>query len=195
MCYKINENLTVPTGQDGADGTNGTKGTNGTNGLNAPQILFGVVDPVYPTLTPTSDPAFYINSATYDVWSYASTVWLKKIQGFEAWNDATLLYSGTYINDSSNPLKYRIEGKNCRIYGMVNNSAHSAAVATRSTLMTLPLTHYPSIVGSVYETCIDYALKKNVFVEITSSGVVKLMGDFITFDNQGVFIDITYPIA
>lgn len=101
------------------------------------------------------------------------------------------LYSGTYINGSTSPVKFRKAGyKTVRIKGMTNNSL-SAVSSGDENVFTLPVGYRPLEKQSFV---VSSASLTPVIVEISTAGVVKLKGTLTPFETAATFLNISFDI-
>jgi hypothetical protein len=191
--YKGATGATGSIGSPGATGPQGLQGPTGATGAAGAagaglDTTFGIIAPV---AVPATNPAIYIDTATYDIWKYAGS-WSKIIQGFQGWQSITT-YAGTWQN-SANPLRFRLEGKNVRITGLSSNSA-SFSYITPVTIFTLPVGYRPPV--EIWETAVDITAVSGglLICKITTGGAVSVQGDLTPFDSESGFFNILIPIA
>jgi hypothetical protein len=105
----------------------------------------------------------------------------------------TNLYSGTYNNASTSPVKFRLSGqRTVKIKGMVNNSS-SASVTGDSNVFTLPSGFRP-LERQNFVVASTVAPFTPAIVSISTGGVVTIKGALATFSNTGTYLNITFDI-
>lgn len=104
----------------------------------------------------------------------------------------TPLYSGTYIDDTVSPLRYRGgTGNMVVIRGKVDNSSGAVGIGTDQEVFVLDANNRPSV--DLMFICADVLTPAPVYVSVDTAGSVKIMGTLHVFNNEGVYIDITFP--
>jgi hypothetical protein len=100
-------------------------------------------------------------------------------------------YSGTFINDLSNPIKYRKYGFNnwVTIKGVTNASGGSS-LSTNTVVFTLPVGYRPGQEQRFTVVCGN--TPPMTVVRVKANGEVCIAGDLITTSNIGVYMNIGF---
>lgn len=118
-------------------------------------------------------------------------------QIFEAYKIAmyedfeTPTYSGSYQDDGSSPIRYRRKGKTIRIKGRTGH-ATGGSTSVSEQLFTLPTGYRPK--ENQIFTVPDVSLNNAAFVEVRTSGQIRLRGDLIAFVRDALYINIAFDI-
>lgn len=106
------------------------------------------------------------------------------------WNDIGV-YSGTFTDDSINPMKYRKYGYNnwVTIKGVTNSSSGSS-LASNTVVFTLPQGYRPGQEQLFTAVC-NNAVPVTV-IRVKANGEVCIAGDLITTSNIGVYMNISF---
>ncbi len=190
MAYLITDltGTTVPAGGafpfgDVVDAPNGTVVDKKmvTDLLQTVQKMFD-----YISVVPNSTPDGFANGyQIFDALLYLILTGIAQPQ-------SSVIYSGTYTDDLTSPIKVRLIGDKCvHIKGRTNNSAPTGGISTDQTVFVLSIGLRP-LEDQVF-ICADVNTPSPVFVKIeAATGNVVIMGTLAPFDNTGVYLNISF---
>lgn len=101
----------------------------------------------------------------------------------------TPTYAGSYIDDSTRPLRYRKMMSTIRVEGKINQ-ASPIGVSTVQTIFTLPSGSRPPY--KISRLAVIISSGAHIPVEISSAGVVTIRGDQVTFTTDDVYIYLDF---
>ena len=164
----------------------------------APTIYAHVVITNYTT---NADPVTFTDGNPYNVHNIRKIVWNNTSAGalfaYTAVNFLRVAKTipATFTNgsaDATNPIKYSRIGTIVNIQGVIYNAV-SATIFADYPIFTLPVASRP--LQTIVKLCPDVFTPAIVPLQILSTGVVSLRGDLVNFDNNNVYIDVSFDIA
>lgn len=102
-------------------------------------------------------------------------------------------YSGSYIADTTSPIKIRFRGNRTIVIKGRTNSSAPSSISIDQEIFVLSVGQRP-LENQVF-LCPDVNTPTPVYIGITAStGSVKILGTLHTFANTGVYINISFDI-